>query len=509
VTQDLGGGWTAETTGPVLDGGILSDADATGLFFAIALTGLLLGILLFVLATGRERARVQLLQRTGQLKHQALHDALTGLPNRTLVEDRMEQMLIRARRHRTTGAALFLDIDDFKNVNDTLGHAVGDRLLVAVTERLDGALRDADTVGRMGGDEFVVLVDGTDGEVSPEMVAQRLLDVMQVPFVLDGVHSPVVVSMSIGVAAGDRTTPGDLLRDADLALYEAKAAGKNQYKTFDADMHTDLTRRTDLEFDLRSALPGGQYRLMYQPMYDLGDLKVIGVEALLRWDHPTLGTISPDEFIPLLERSGQIVEVGRWVLNEACQQMAEWHARGDTLDLSVNVSGRQLDYPGIVDDVRAAIDRSGLTPDALIVEITESVLMYNVENTTQRLHEIKRLGVRVAIDDFGTGYSSLAYLSTFPVDCLKIDRAFTSAITTSEQSRALVHTLVRMAKDLGLSTLAEGIETTGEMDLVRAADVDQAQGFLMAKPLDPAVLEAQLLLPMRAPHATATSSDPT
>jgi diguanylate cyclase (GGDEF)-like protein len=501
ATIDLRNGWTVRTYGTVPASGITHGVAPVRLAGGSALS-LLLGMLMFVLGTGRERARVQLAQRTSQLHHQALHDPLTGLPNRALVTDRIEQMLARDRRLDAEGALLFLDIDDFKNVNDTLGHGAGDRLLNAVTARLAGTLRDADTIGRMGGDEFVVLLDGSSLDVAPQLVAQRLLDVMRQPFELDDASMPLTVNLSIGIATGDRNTAEELLRDADIALYQAKAAGKNRYETFDPDMQTDISRRMDLEFDLRSALTSNQYHLVYQPIYDLADLTVVGVEALLRWDHPTRGLVSPDEFIPILEQTGQIREVGRWVLQEACQQMATWHARGDTLDVSVNVSGRQLDDDSIVDDVREALQASGLSPACLIIEITETALMHNVEATAARLRAIKALGsVRVAVDDFGTGYSSLAYLRQFPVDCLKIDRVFTGAVTTSPESRALIDTLVQLGKDLGLSTLAEGVETTAEMDILRTANVRQAQGFLMARPLRPDAVEAQFLAPAR--HAKA------
>jgi EAL domain-containing protein (putative c-di-GMP-specific phosphodiesterase class I) len=320
---------------------------------------------------------------------------------------------------------------------------------------------------------------------------------MRQPFELDDSPAPLTVNISIGIATGDRDTAEELLRDADIALYEAKADGKNRYATFDPDMQSTISRRTDLEFDLRSSLTGNQYRLVYQPIYNLDDLTVVGVEALLRWDHPTRGLVGPDEFIPILEQTGQIREVGRWVLQEACHQMATWHARGDTLDVSVNVSGRQLDYDSIVDDVRDALLSSGLSPTDLILEVTETALMHNREATAERLRRIKALGVRIAVDDFGTGYSSLAYLRQFPVDCLKIDRAFTSAVTSSPESRALINTLVQLGKDLGLSTLAEGVETTDEMDILRGAHVDQAQGFLMARPLDPETLETVFLVPTR------------
>jgi EAL domain-containing protein (putative c-di-GMP-specific phosphodiesterase class I) len=282
-----------------------------------------------------------------------------------------------------------------------------------------------------------------------------------------------------------------------VALYQAKAAGKNCYEVFRPEMQTDIQHRIELEFDLRSALQGDQFRLVYQPIYDLGDLELLGVEALIRWEHPTLGLLQPDEFIPILEQTGQIREVGRWVLERACEQMAGWHARGATLDLSVNISGRQLDDDAIVDYIRDALSISGLDCGSLIIEVTETALMRNTTATASRLRVIKELGVRIAIDDFGTGYSSLGYLQQFPVDCLKIDRSFTNGITTSPESRAIINTLVQLGRDLGLKTLAEGVETTGQMDHLRQENVNQAQGFLLARPLDPATLEAKILAPTR------------
>jgi diguanylate cyclase (GGDEF)-like protein len=505
VSTDLHNGWTVRSSGAVGSSGIFENGNAATLFYVVTALSVLLGALVFTLGTGRERARRHLGQRTNELQHQALHDPLTGLPNRALVMDRIEQMLVRDRRQRTTGAALFLDLDDFKNVNDTMGHRAGDRLLVAVAARIAGTLRDADTVGRMGGDEFVVLIDGAAADVALDLVAERLLAVMRQPFELEDAAMPLLVSVSIGIASGDRPNAGALLHDADVALYEAKEGGKNGYEIFDPLMQNSASRRSELEFELRSALARDEYRLVYQPIYNLDDLTVVGVEALLRWDHPTKGLVGPDEFIPLLEQTGHIREVGRWVLNQACRQMSIWHSRGNTLDVSVNVSGRQLDHDGIVSDVREALDRSGLAASSLIIEVTETALMHNIAATAGRLRAIKELGVRIAVDDFGTGYSSLAYLRQFPVDCLKIDRMFTSAITTSPESKALVGTLVQLGKDLGLSTLAEGVETTDEMDLLRVARVDQAQGFLMARPLDADALEAQLLVPARSSTPTSRS----
>jgi diguanylate cyclase (GGDEF)-like protein len=497
-TISLHNGWTVTTFGAASPRGVLQDGAALALLVAGVALSFLIGTLMFVLGTGRARALRVVHEQTGELRHQALHDALTGLPNRALIMDRIDQLLARSRRQGTAGAALYVDLDEFKNVNDTLGHGMGDRLLVAVSSRLQSTLRDADTIGRMGGDEFVVLVDGASPNPAPELVADRLLDVMRQPFVLDGAM-PLVVSTSIGIAIGDRPNPEDLLRDADVALYQAKAAGKNRYEIFDSEMRSVVQQRIETEFDLRSALSAQQFHLVYQPIYNLADLTMVGVEALLRWQHPTRGLVLPDEFIPVLEQSGQIREVGRWVIGQACAQMATWHGRGESLDVSVNLSARQLDDDAVVDYIAEALGTTGLEPASLIIEVPETALMDHAEATARRLAAIKALGVGIAVDNFGTGYSSLAYLHELPVDCLKIDRRFTSAITTSPESKALVGTLVQLGKALGLKTLAEGVETIGQMDYFRVEHVKEVQGFLFARPLEAEVLEAQLLAPTRPP----------
>ncbi len=369
---------------------------------------------------------------------------------------------------------------------------------MAIAARLSSTLRGADTIGRMGGDEFVVLIDGSDPMVAPELVAERLLDVMQEPFELEGSLTSLHANTSIGIAVGDRATGGELLRDADIALYKAKAEGKNRFEFFHPKMQSEIGRRIRLEYDLRSALAGDQFRLVYQPIYNLDDLSVVGVEALLRWVHPAEGLLSPDEFIPILEQTGQIREIGVWVLREACRQMAVWHSRGDNLNLSVNISARQLDDARIVEHIRHALHSSGLHPSSLIVEVTEGALMRDENAAAQRIRAIKDLGVSVAVDDFGTGYASLAYLRQFPIDCIKIDKSFTSAIAASPESLTLIRTLVQLGKDLGLKTLAEGVETMGEMDILRADRVNEAQGYLFARPLDAEMFESQLLAPIRS-----------
>ena len=485
-------GWSLHTAGVSGGRGILHDAGALLFLFAGIALSLLLGALILLLGAGRDKLSLLVRDRTSQLQFQALHDSLTGLPNRALIVDRIEQMLERNRRRGTQGAALFVDLDDFKNVNDSLGHEAGDHLLVLVAWRMKSTLRGADTIGRMGGDEFVVLIDGGADTLAPEIVAQRLLDVMRQPFVLKGALIPLYVSTSVGIAVGDRQNGSELLRDADVALYQAKNAGKNKFAFFNSKMADVSERRIALEFDLRSAIRDNQFHLVYQPIYRLEDLSVIGVEALLRWHHPSEGVICPDEFIPILERTGQIREVGAWVLREACRQMTDWRARGYDLDVSVNVSARQFDDDLIVDQIREA-SRIGGCERSLIVEVTETALMLDVDATVRRLTLIKELGVRVAIDDFGTGYCSLAYLRKFPIDCIKLDQSFIASITTSTHSAALVKTFIQLGRDLGVTTLAEGVETIEQMDMLRASGVTEVQGYLFARPLDPLALETQIL----------------
>lgn len=497
VSIDLHNGWTVQTFGAVAPGGAVNTGGALAVLLAGIALSLLVAALILVLVTGRARALRVVEEQTDELRHRALHDTLTGLPNRALIADRIEQLLVRNRRNHTEGAALYVDLDEFKTINDTLGHEAGDRLLQAVAARLTTSLRDADTIGRMGGDEFVVLVEGGSLQVAPQLVAERLLDVMRQPFHLDEAPMALVVTASVGIAVGDRDNPPDLLRDADVALYQAKAAGKDCYETFNTEMETTIQHRFELEFGLRSALDNDQFRLVYQPIYKLDDLTIVGVEALIRWEQPTLGEMQPDEFIPVLESSRQIIDVGRWALRQACTQTATWRDRGSDLIVSVNVSGRQLDSDLIVEHVRDALDVSGLDPARLTIEITETAVMGNIDASARRLRELKGLGVQVAIDDFGTGYSSLAYLQRLPIDCLKIDQSFIDAITQSPAADALFHAFVQLGKGLGLKTLAEGVETTAQIDQLRLEGVDEAQGFLLAKPLDPETLEIKLLAPNR------------
>jgi diguanylate cyclase (GGDEF)-like protein len=441
----------------------------------------------------RKRTDEELSRREDELSFLATHDPLTGLPNRTLILDRVQQMLGRSRRNQTPVAALFIDLDNFKQVNDTLGHAVGDELLRAVAARLDGVIRAADALGRLGGDEFVVVSDDLTLSAGPELIAERLLSALREPFKLGkDKQTRVRVTASIGIAVGRGLTAEELLRDSDIAMYRAKREGKDRHLVFEAGMHHTMQDRMQLEMDLGEALQNEEFFLAYQPTIDLGDMTPTGVEALIRWRHPGRGVIQPDHFIPLLEEIGLIVEVGKWVLRKACFQCASWREAGYEITVAVNVSARQLDTDELIAEIEDTLSETGLEPTALTIEITETTLMRNVKDTARRLAQIKQLGVRIAIDDFGTGYSSLSHLQQFPVDALKIDRSFVAALKHHEEGETLIHTLVQLGKALSLQTFAEGIEQQQELSLLQGEHCDTGQGFLFAEPLDVPETEAFL-----------------
>jgi diguanylate cyclase (GGDEF)-like protein len=439
----------------------------------------------------RRRAHEELSRRQEELAFLATHDPLTGLPNRTLILDRVEQMLVRSRRSQTPVAALFVDLDNFKSINDSLGHGAGDRLLKAVAGRLRGAIRETDALGRLGGDEFVVVAEGMSLAAGPELIAERLLEALAPPFKLDeSTETRLAVTASVGIAMGNRDCADELLRDADIAMYRAKWDGRNRYVVFESTMQDAVQSRMELEMDLREAIEHEQFFLVYQPTFDLQSMSPTGVEALLRWNSPGRGVVQPDDFVPLLEETGMITEVGRWVLHEACHQAAAWHEAGHEIGISVNVSARQLDTDEFVDHVHEALHQSGLRAGALTLEITETTIMRNADDTARRLLAVKALGLRIAIDDFGTGYSSLSHLQQFPVDALKIDRSFISRLTQSPEGETLIHTLVQLGKAMSIETLAEGIERQHELNLLKGEHCDSGQGFLFARPLDAATAEA-------------------
>jgi diguanylate cyclase (GGDEF)-like protein/PAS domain S-box-containing protein len=422
-----------------------------------------------------------------QLQHQALHDALTGLPNRSLLLDRLEQGVERARRHHDALALLFLDLDNFKVINDSMGHAVGDELLVLVAKRLGNLVRASDTIARFGGDEFVMLLSDPVHLTSAIETAQRIAAAMAEPFRLQ--QRDVTVSVSIGIALStDQSNRHDLLRQADIALYRAKAQGKGTYDVFDETMHAAARHRLDMESDLRRALARGEFVLHFQPKVDLATGAVVGAEALVRWQHPERGLLSPAEFIPVAEETGLILPLGAWILRTACAQGASWachfaQQEQRRFTMSVNLSGRQFVHPRLVEDVAAVLDETRLPAACLALEITESVTMGHADTTIERLRRLKAIGVTLSVDDFGTGYSSLAYLKRFPVDVLKIDRSFVSELGDDVADTAIVSSIITLAHALHMRAVEEGVETTQQYTQLRDHGCDRAQGYYIAKPL--------------------------
>lgn len=437
-----------------------------------------------------------------QLAHSAQHDALTGLPNRTLLTDRVEHALERRTRRPGLLALLFCDVDGFKNINDANGHQIGDSVLATVAARLTSAVRPEDTVARIGGDEFVVLCEDLADIDAAAMVANRLASAVSRP--ISTSIGDVEATMSVGVATathGDDASSDTLLRDADEAMYKAKRQGPNVIEIFDDTLRTIAASRLQLMTDLRRATSNGELRLVYQPVMDVAAEHLVGVEALMRWNNPTRGMISPDAFIPFAERSGQIITMGAWAVHEACQQGAVWLAVDPTrpFTVAVNVSGRQLTHSAkFVDTVKAALDGSGLVPSALVLEVTESALMDDAEAALRVVNDLKSLGVRIAIDDFGTGYSSLLYLKRFPVDLLKIDRSFVAGLGANRQDTAIVRSVIDLAAAFGISSVAEGIETVEQLTALRGLGCDFGQGFLWSPGRTAADLGPLLLDPQRA-----------
>jgi diguanylate cyclase (GGDEF)-like protein/PAS domain S-box-containing protein len=429
-----------------------------------------------------------------QLAHQAFHDALTNLANQALFRNRVEHASARVARRKSALAVLFLDLDNFKTVNDSLGHTVGDELLVAVARRLQRHVRDADTAARLGGDEFAVLLEDLETEGDATSLAERLILALSEPFVSGG--REVVVGVSIGIAFHDPALSCDqLLRNADLAMYRAKASGKGRSQVFEPDMHIAALERLDMEADLRRALGRGELSVHYQPIVAVGTGVISSVEALVRWHHPTRGLLSPVTFIPLAEETGLIHELGRQVLFEACLQARRWqlaHPSVPALAVSVNLSPRQLTHADVVDQVADALDASGLPAASLMLEITEGAMMADTEAAITKLTALKAMGVRLAIDDFGTGYSSLSHLQRFPVDILKIDRSFVAAMEADDQKASLPRAIISLAQTMQLQVVAEGVETAVQLEILSRLGCDFAQGYYFARPQDSAAMGALL-----------------
>ncbi len=460
--------------------------------------GLIITVMLFFiltwLARSRERAIEAAEETTHELRHRSLHDPLTGLPNRDLIFDRADRMLARAKRDRVPVAALFIDLDNFTAVNDSLGHSAGDHLLRAIATRLHDSLRASDTLGRIGGDQFVVLAEAVSLQDGPDPIARKLLESLVEPFTGVKPGIPLRISATIGIAWGQRDNADELIRDAEIAVHEGKAAGKARFTVFEPAMHAAARGRLDLELDLRVALETNQFFLLYQPIFRLSDMALVSVETLLRWQHSQRGVIEPGNFIAHLEQTGMIVAVGRQVLFQACRDTVDWHRRGVPLRVAVNASAHQLATDEFIQEVADCLEQTGLEPRFLTIELTESVLMHDAEEALRRLRQLKGLGVRIAIDDFGTGYSSLSYLRQFPVDVMKIDRSFVAA-AADPQGRALLHTMVQLGRSMGLETVAEGVEQEYELRLLQAEGCDTAQGFLLGRPMGKDVLSGHLFQP--------------
>ena len=420
-----------------------------------------------------------------QLRHEAFHDALTGLPNRVLFMDRLEHAMARAVRSEQGIAVLFLDLDRFKNINDSLGHDVGDDLLKEVGRRLPKAARTGDTVARFGGDEFVVLLEDVGTPFEAAGIADRILTDLRRPVPLHGRSHVVTASIGIAFESGAHDQR-DLIKDADAALYHAKAAGRSRYAIFDDARDAYPVERLDLESDLHQALARNQLRVFYQPEMDLQNGRVRGFEALVRWEHPRRGLISPVDFIPLAEESGEIVSIGQWVLEQACRQAQRWQEDlfGDEpLLMSVNLSAPEFQEPDLLLRVSRALQGSGLATERLRIELTESILMDDSPVGRQVLDDLKRLGVQLAIDDFGTGYSSLSYLKRMPVDVLKIDRSFVGDLGRDPRQASIIEAVVNVADALGMSVTAEGIEEREQLSFLTGIGCEGGQGFLFSRPV--------------------------
>ncbi len=427
-----------------------------------------------------------------ELTQRALRDGLTGLPNRALFMDHLRKALARLERSHTMAAVMFIDLDRFKVVNDSLGHAAGDALLIAAAERLASCVRTHDTVARFGGDEFVVLCEGLDAERDVTTVAARIVASFAEPFTINGVEVSANASVGITVTRNPHLEPDDLVRDADAAMYRAKEQGRGRYELFDTGMRDRAVRRLRTESDLWRAIARDELRVHYQPKVDLASGQVTGVEALARWEHPEHGLIPPAEFIPVAEETGHIVPIGAWILEEACKKAQQWrHARPEYAELllSVNLSARQLMQSSFVHTVAEILERTGTPAGQLCLEITENVLMRDVHSTISSLEALKELGVTIAVDDFGTGYSSLSYLSRFPIDVLKVDRAFVNDIGPSAETWPIVAAVIGLSKALGLSTVAEGVESDDQVAALRSLGCELAQGFRFARPQAPELLD--------------------
>ena len=440
------------------------------------------GTITHYVATGKDISeRIQIQER---LQHMAHHDALTDLPNRNLFLDRLQQALNRARWHNRLVAVMFMDLDRFKNINDTLGHNVGDQLLLELSRRLGGTVRDGDTIARFGGDEFAILLDDIDSDSHISSLAQKLLDTLSMPFKINKQELFVTASIGVSIFPNDGDDSDTLLRNADVAMYRAKDMGKNNYQFYSDDLSARIFERLTLENHLRHALERNEFVLYYQPQVDARTNKISGVEALLRWQHPEIGLVTPNNIIPLLEETGLIEKVGHWVLETACRQSRAWHDTGwPFIHMSVNISSRQFNNTNFISSVHDIINQAEINPEFLELELTESMLMRNASSTVNALHSLSGRGVRFAIDDFGTGYSSLTYLRRFPIDTIKIDRSFIHDVTDNPDDAAIASAIIVMAQSLSLNVIAEGVENQKQLDFLTSRNCHYLQGNFFSRPL--------------------------
>lgn len=425
-----------------------------------------------------------------QLVRQATHDSLTELPNRVLLMDRVEQAILQARKKGTMLAFLFLDLDRFKLTNDTLGHSIGDKLLQAVSNRLLIATNDFDTVARLGGDEFVILLQDVTSEKQAQQVAQDILQLVEKPFQVDQHSLKITGSIGISYYPKDGLDYESLMKNADLSMYHAKDSGRNNYRVFDPEMNRRIINHMQLDSALRDALKRNEFYLVYQPLIDLRQQRVVGTEALIRWNSQLLGPVSPIDFIGLAEENGLIIDIGRWVLEEACQQVTKWHKAGyKHMSVAVNISGRQFRQAHLPEIIAEILRNTGLDPRFLELELTESLLVDDVEHAVETMYQLKDMGTKLVIDDFGTGYSSLSYLKQFPVDKLKIDRSFISELVNDQNDAAIARAIINLGHSLNLEVLAEGVETELQRDFIIKHGCDYAQGYLFRAPQKPEDLE--------------------
>jgi diguanylate cyclase (GGDEF)-like protein len=437
-----------------------------------------------------------------EMSHSAQHDVLTGLPNRALVNDRISQAIALAHRHGAKFAVLFLDLDGFKHINDSLGHAVGDKLLQSIARRLQAHVRGSDTVSRQGGDEFVVLLSEIAHARDAAISAQKIITALVEPHSVDGHQLQITTSMGISIYPSAGQDAETLIKTADTAMYSAKENGRNNYKFFEPEMNIRAVERQSIEASLRGALERQEFALHYQPMINLKTGEITGAEALLRWEHPTKGPIPPAQFIPVAEVCGLIVPIGKWVLREACQQARAWLDAGlPFCGMAVNISAMEFRDDNFLPGVFAALEDSGLDPKCLELELTESVLMQRAQVTESILKTLRARGVHLAVDDFGTGYSSLSYLRKFPIDALKIDQSFVRQITSAPGETTIVTAVIGMGRNLKLRVVAEGVETQEELAFLQAHQCDEAQGYYFSKPVPPREFAHLLKAGVRKPEA--------